>query len=180
MAYTKNQDELRVEFHEQLAALDASCIGFDAGSQWEARRIATVIFILFHDGGRNARSLLTQLGLKSGLEMVSCCQGWSETSSTTQMPLAMIKIGPSGASYEAVLDGIPIPPTLLAFPRWWDQPVIRDTNRRKISRKNLVFSIRHQDGERMWTDNSRMTRTLPSHGKVVPAGTCPRQAGMFL
>jgi len=34
----------------------------------------------------------------------------------------------------------------LSFGKWWEEPVIRDAKRRLLSRKNLVFSLRNQDG----------------------------------
>lgn len=40
------------ELSEQLSALRASCPGYDAGHQWEAKRIATALYTLLHDGRR--------------------------------------------------------------------------------------------------------------------------------
>ncbi|HTV72004.1 MAG TPA: hypothetical protein VMF90_26020, partial [Rhizobiaceae bacterium] len=87
-----------------------------------------------------------QLGLKAGLVMLSCRQGWSDTSLASQMPLVAIKMTSTGASYHPLLDNCPIPPDRLKFSKWWEQPVLRDSEHRTISRKNLIFSLRNQDG----------------------------------
>ena len=52
-------------------------------------------------------------------------------------------------SYEPLLaDG---PPDRYAiepkpFSRWWEATVLRDDRRRELSRKNLIFTMRHKEG----------------------------------
>jgi hypothetical protein len=145
--YQKSSAELWRDFREQLEALESSSRAFDAGSQWEAKRLATIAYVLLHDGGRNSRSLLTQVGLKETLRFPSTRLGWSDASLTTQMPLVLTRADHDGAKYLPLLDdGPPTDPQMLSFSRWWEQPVLRDTARRTLSRKNLIFSLRNQDG----------------------------------
>jgi hypothetical protein len=138
--------ELDDSLQEQLSALRVSCASYDAGNAWEAKRLASTIHILVHDRPKRVISLLTQLGKKEGLRFISSAVGFSETSLTTQMPLVMIQAGSEGAVFKPMLGLGPFPPAALTFAKWWDEPILREKQGRTLSRKNLVFSLRNQDG----------------------------------
>ncbi|SHJ92052.1 hypothetical protein SAMN04487911_1589 [Arenibacter nanhaiticus] len=57
-------EDLEDHLKEQIEFLNTSCDLFDDGKFAEAKRIATIIRVLFHDT-RHSKSLLGQLGRKS-------------------------------------------------------------------------------------------------------------------
>jgi hypothetical protein len=142
----KSQDELRTELHEQLQALQSSCNGFDRGGLWEAKRLATIVDTLVHDRNRKTVSLLSQLRVRDAMKFTSSRHEWNNHSVTPQIPLVLIRHTSTGAAYEPVLDKLPFPNAQLSFSKWWEQPILRDIHRRDLSRKNLVCSLRDQDG----------------------------------
>ncbi|GFO81541.1 MAG: hypothetical protein A49_11680 [Methyloceanibacter sp.] len=62
--------------------------------------------------------------------------------------LVAISIGPSSVAYLPVLDDIP--PIYnwnkVIFDVWWNQPIVCDKQRRKMSRKDLVLALANKDG----------------------------------
>jgi hypothetical protein len=146
LSHRKTPAELWIALRDQVAALRSSSQGFDNGHPWEAGRLASIVYILVHDAGRTV-SLLTQLKRRETVRFPSTRTIGSDTSQP-QTPLVFIaaEIGKAKASYQPLLGREPIPPELLPFSKWWEQPVLRDSSRRSVSRKNLVFSLRSQDG----------------------------------
>lgn len=146
------RDRLMQLLTEKRAALSASAASYDAGSLWEAKRLANEIAILVHDPLRGkTRSLLTQIGVKSGLLFVD---------STARHPLrgARNAVPPSallgfrgddgGWSVVASCQSGLVPPEWIdevKFKLWWDGEVVRFKTG-NLSRKNLVMSARDQDG----------------------------------
>jgi hypothetical protein len=70
MAWTRPREEVLDALNQQREALIASCKSYDEGNRWEALRLATAVYIIVHDGGRNSKSILTQLGLRGSLRFV--------------------------------------------------------------------------------------------------------------
>lgn len=144
--YTRPIHELWDALERQMAALRASAAAFDKGEDWEAMRLATAVHTLVHDGGRNTVALLTQLHLKQTLQFRAGAP-INERSLTTQMPLVYMRASNTGAVYQPFLDqGPPMPERYLPFTKWWEEPVLRDDKSRLLTRKNLVRSMRDQDG----------------------------------
>jgi hypothetical protein len=145
--WTKSGEELQLELREQLEALAASCKGFDSGSLWEAKRIATIVSTLVHDHGRTT-SLLSQLYLKDKIAYLTSGSGWSDTSITTQLPLVRLEFSAESmsATYKPLLGDFVGTSRPVKFLKWWDEPILRDSKRRVLTRKNLVCSLRDQDG----------------------------------
>lgn len=144
--HAKSHSELQTELQEQIAALRLSAESFDAGRLWEAKRLAATVHILLHDGGRKTVSLATQLGIRDRTDFLSSGPPINERNLLTEMPLAFSRISTEGATYLPLLNNSPVPPRWLSFSRWWDEAVLRDKDRRSLSRKNLIFSLRDQDG----------------------------------
>lgn len=145
-ARRKPEHEIWAHFTEQREMLESSCAGYDAGKTWEAKRIASCVHTFVHDFGRTV-SLLSQLKLRGSLRFISSAIAWSETSPTAQMPLVAVRADASGCRYVPFLDDRP-PERFdrISFSSWWEQPILRDVRRRVLTRKNLVFSLRDQDG----------------------------------
>lgn len=148
---------LTEHLRQQLRFLRNSMAAFDAGEQYEAKRIATVLRVLFHDGGRG-RSLLTQMGIRESVRWAWFGMGHPQ-SGTTQI----ISFGPSIVSIELVVSEdetrysySPLGPDVLKVPgmhawvpfdEWWNAPVVPATaSTRAISRWNLVEMLSNRDG----------------------------------
>jgi hypothetical protein len=148
VAYIKSRSEIVEHFRGQKQALQTSCESFDGGNKWEAARLATTVYSLVHDGGRNSQSILTQLGLRASLRLPST--GVVHPGNLLRdTPLVMHRIkGDGSADCLPLLDqGAPREEHLVQFPTWWDKETIfRDGDQYQLTRKGLVFSLRNQDG----------------------------------
>jgi hypothetical protein len=147
MVWVKTRAELIEHFNSQRQALIASSAGYDAGHYWEASRLATAVYQLVHDGGRNSRSILTQLGLRASLRFLSTGEA-SLLNMIRDTPLIAQRISGDGTAQSIpLLDGGPPGEfTSLQFPTWWERSIIFQDGNHKLTRKKLVFSLRNQDG----------------------------------
>lgn len=142
----RTEEQIKEAFSEQMMALRASAKAFDEGAKWEAKRLATVIHILVHDAGRTT-SLLTQMGLKSNLQFVSTATPIVEDNLIADMPLVWMRMGDSVCEY--VPSFVVKPKSNLravSFTTWIEEPAYRAVNQLPLSRKNLILSLRDQDG----------------------------------
>jgi hypothetical protein len=136
---------------EQRQALAASCEGYDRGSEWEAARLATTIYTLVHDGG-SITSLLTQLGLRSSLRFVSTGRYEPPPNmqvSSTSPPLVGFRGDAGGMKFvpQFCIGGNKPPSKLIQFPTWWaKENVFHEVGGTELTRRRLVFALRHQDG----------------------------------
>jgi hypothetical protein len=134
---------------EQRHALKASCDSYDSGNEWEAARLATTIFTLLHDGG-SIKSVLTRLGLKTGLRFISTGDEYDPKNLMTHMPLVAARIETTASG--TVGKAIPIfeigesPQRRNQFPTWWEKESIYHDSGLHLTRRRLVFALRHQDG----------------------------------
>lgn len=154
MRAKRPRSELIQLLSEQRQALAASCEGYDRGNEWEAQRLATVVFTLVHDGG-SIVSLLTQLGLRAGLRFVTT----ESPSPPPNMQLAFstprltgFMGGPGGMRcVPRFVLGKEEEPTLIQFETWWAKEDIERSHpvrgkSAELTRRRLVFALRHQDG----------------------------------
>lgn len=140
---------------DQRAALAASCGGYDQGNEWEAARLATTMFNLFHDGGA-IKSLLTQLGLRAGLRFVSTGEFPAPPNMIvkfTTPPLIGFRSTPGGGMRfvpQFSLEVAKPEPKRVQFAKWWaEESIFHEPMRAKaaeLTRRRLVFALRHQDG----------------------------------
>lgn len=145
---------------EQRQMLRRSSEAYDAGAHYEAKRLATIVFTLVRDGGRNNRSLLTQLDLKDHLRFISSSADLTIFHiPKTHLASAMVvdyrypAIFAPRHYFRTFADK---PLKEVSFSQWWEETIIEkalhlepDPKRVKsitLSRKNLVFSLRDQDG----------------------------------
>jgi hypothetical protein len=140
--HIRSRDELKQELREQAQALRMSAASWDQGHLWEAKRLAATAYILLHDGGRNSKSLLGQLGLKGAMLSTA------DHDDSAPMPLAIItldvKAGGKGATFTPRLDQHSTKRASLPFNRWYDENI--GAGGRRLSRKNLIFTFRSQAG----------------------------------
>lgn len=140
---------------------------------WEAKRLATAAYLLLHDGGRNSRSLLGQLGLKG--QMMSTANHDEDA----LLPLAIIEIdvkaGGKGMTFKPFLDAHSKKRRFTSFSKWYEEPIFQN-GKLTLTRKNLIFTLRSQVGgshaDGVITDESfQWLRTSsPIHVKTAPAG----------
>jgi hypothetical protein len=155
----KTKQELEDELVEQMQALRSSLANYDSGEKWEAKRIATSLYTLCHDGSGRSKSLFGMLGLKSKLRCISS--------------YAYPELDPPPPGIEYVGDPIyPIPTPLVMlhgsgefrpvwetdgpvrkadFPRksftsWWEETIFAPSSGIEMSRKNMIFRVRNKDG----------------------------------
>ena len=160
-AHQQSEEELKAHLEEQISFLIASANSYDSGFEGEAKRIAVAIRVLMHDT-RLSTSLLGQLGLKSGLFLDTSFPDIAGNL-TSHSGLIVTAIDQKGAKYCAFLDEGIDKPTPVDFDTWWNAPVFADSQRRKMSRKELVLAVANQDGgahvdpslDRIYADLSR-------------------------
>lgn len=142
--HQQSEEELRDHLDEQISFLEASADAYDSGFEGEAKRISVALRVPLHDT-RTSASLLGQLGLKSG-------QFWdtswpiSSGNMTPHSGLVLTAMGADGANYVAFLDDGIDQPTLKSFDEWWNSAVFVDSEKRVVSRKELVLAVSNQDG----------------------------------
>lgn len=148
MSSKRTPEELQEAFENQKAALVASAAGFDDGKKWEALRLATAVYTLVHDGGRNSNSILTQIGSKSGLKFLSSIPPLNERNLLATHDLVMIEVRPDGAHYLPTRNNFESFWRWLAFSSWWEHDPIfsSGSGHGLVSRKNLVFNLRNKEG----------------------------------
>lgn len=151
----KTKQELEIELHEQLLAFRSSIESYDKGVEWEAKRIASSIYILCFDGSGRTRSLLGLLGIKNKIKYLSTynlpkVEGIDIYVHLTvpNTPLLKLYGDDKGVSFPAAFD-VNKPAEgwdYLSFGKWWDQCLFYPNTGISLSRKNLVFIVRSQDG----------------------------------
>jgi hypothetical protein len=136
----RTREELIELLAEQRSALAASCQNYDGGNEWEAARLATTIFTLLHDGG-------PQLGVRGSLRFASTA--WPPVDPEnliTETPLVMMRLTDGGAKYLPKCGEGPFAPRRLQFPHWSADELIYRDGSFQLSRRRLVFALRHQEG----------------------------------
>jgi hypothetical protein len=153
MAHTASDtpQDFRAHLVDQLGFLDASATAYDTGVESEAKRLATTIRVLVHDGRRPSRSLLTHLGVRDRLPWTDTGLGVvREAALTIGSGLCMTQMNPAnGESRFAALLGN-LPPERIhpgaAFVDWWRDSVLTDADGTEFSRKDLVLQVANKDG----------------------------------
>lgn len=144
---TKTAEEIHRNFRHAFDGLLLSSQSYDKGYKGEAARLAATVYILVHDHGKRTVSLLTQLRRRN-VEFVNTGQPINPKNLLTEMPLTMTRLAPDGMEYVPRLGELPMPhrDPMLRFRTWWEMIVMRDNRRRTLSRKNIVFHMRHSEG----------------------------------
>jgi hypothetical protein len=137
-------EDLEEHLKEQIEFLNTSCGLYDDGKFIEAKRIAIIIRVLFHDT-RHSKSLLGQLGRKSD-SFYSTNLPLTSESLNTYSGLIMIGIKGKDSIYYPKLDEMPFSVNWLPFQSWWEEIVFRDKFGNEISRSSLIGTSTNQDG----------------------------------
>jgi hypothetical protein len=144
----RTRDDLLAQLREQMGALRISAQAYDSGTTSEAKRLASIVYILVHDGRRQTISVLTQLGVRDIMNFMASAPAVDDRNLVSEMPLTIVSFGPTRSSYLPLLDsGPPIPPRWIPFANWWDEAVLREANLgQTLTRKELVLVLRDQEG----------------------------------
>jgi hypothetical protein len=151
-AWIRNPDDLRRAFDNQIKALTSSCAAYDGGEDWEASRIATSIYVLVHDKGKQDQGLITQLGLKGKMDFLASGRPVDPKNLAGDTPLVKMRVGGGRhARFLPFLDEAPAK-RAMGFDSWWDRDVIfrNGDDTRKITRKKLTFALRNHEGGAHW------------------------------
>jgi hypothetical protein len=160
VGYELSHAELEQHLAEQVSFLRVSAQAFDAGSEAEAKRLATSIRVLVHDT-RVSKSLVGQLGLKESMKFEDTTvrrevlppgmTAWPPGTITIHsgITVTQMKFGPRGGTKFAapLADVAPErigPP--VEFAQWWEPIILTDTQGNDFSRKSFVLALANQDG----------------------------------
>ena len=155
MELKKTKADLEEELKDQIYFLRESARIFDEGNIREAKRLATYLYILLHDGSGRTKSLLRQLGIRGSLSFVSTAL---KTAPNGEMNGVWVGVAPPLTCVQMSADGTKFLPHCIAqsgampswsrvlpFGKWWDEAVSSE-GRRPLSRKGLIWTVRSQDG----------------------------------
>jgi hypothetical protein len=143
----QSKAELLAHLSDCEEFLGASSEAFDRGQTGEAKRLAVTVRVLLHDT-KGSKSLLGQLGWKSGHDFLDSAIGYDSKNLLPQHGLVALRIGGGGGSYDAPLgNGSPSRPyKYVRFPNWWNQTVIFDSRQHAFNRRDLVLVLSNKDG----------------------------------
>lgn len=152
-SYRKTPSELREAFDRQVRNFRRSIASFDDGHIEEAERLATSLYTLFFDGGSNAKSAAKLAGVKDNLRFPDSRFPQPKEPYAVRIGPPLCVIGLGGRYWprnharvqESIFEDAP-EYSRLPFKKWWEQVVYSTDSGRELSRKNLVFSMRTQDG----------------------------------
>lgn len=157
----KTKEELEDALKRQIGHLRRSCAAFDAGEMSEGERLAVTCYTLLHDSPKDKRitGLLGRFGMRSKMSFLDSSRQDHfdnlrkknrENFLHIGLPMATIKFGKNGSTYAPLFENLKnIPNATIAkvkFQQWWEGKVYENANRYKLSRKNLVSTLRNQDG----------------------------------
>lgn len=145
----KSSEEKIEEFKNSFWRLQRANASYDQGNIFETGTIALNIFALLHDASKRQPSGLTVIGRKNGLRLVDTSIPLDPKNLLSEFPMCFIRTTTAAMIYQPLLgDGPEIsyqkPPQ--SPTSWWNAKVIKSSDSRTYSRKNLVFHFRHERG----------------------------------
>jgi hypothetical protein len=149
----RSHQELESALAIQRRHLAVSCKAFDEGDVSEALRLSTIVYTLVHDGG-DIRSILSQLDLKEKLEFFASnmeissairaqadrCTPLVELETKVGIPrfVPLCTFVKNRGAYFGVRK--------LPFDAWWNKDIIFFDGERNLTRRQLAFTLRNQEG----------------------------------
>jgi hypothetical protein len=157
--HKRTTNEIINELQDQLAALRASTKGYDEGHRWESKRLATVAYTLLHDGTGRTKSLLGQIGWRNKIKYLDSVDATHHEALRNGLEGNFLPFSPltifiynldtdDGNVAPRLENGFhgKIKSTSKSFSDWYEGTVYISSDGIKFSRKNLIFSMRSQDG----------------------------------
>lgn len=150
--FKKDEEELLDELREQILAFRASIKSYDEGHKWEAKRLSSSIYMLCHDGTGRTKSLLGMTKYKRKMLFLSSKVEFPGSNKPTVVSAPATLL----ISYRLDENGVECVPaedrfigknrTWLKFSEWYEECLFHPTSGLSLSRKNMIFSMRTQDG----------------------------------
>lgn len=149
----RSKEDLETQIKEQISFLITSCRLYDEGQHSEAKRLATILRILFHETNKS-RSLLGQLHLRD-IYWIDTADPVDPDNLVSHLGLFSIHFdGPSKRIPWLVPKGIPkeTPISKLiksCFNDWWLGKVVvavKSNEKKFFSRKKLILNVTNTDG----------------------------------
>lgn len=195
--HKKTREELEEALHRQIKRLRRAAAIYDEDNYEEAETLANVACTLLNES-RGSQSLLGQLGIKSQLRFHdSTASAFKKPEVPGEkwnlgLPLCKLRVYGDRAEYRAPLDqreGSAAPGDLL-FQEWWEQKVYMPFPEMQLSRRELAWTLRSQDGGThvddhikneayLWLSTVADARAcfLPGQGAVMAIGAGPPPEG---
>jgi hypothetical protein len=140
-----SREDLERQLRDHYDFLKRSGEAFDAGYEGEAKRLATSVRVLVHDG--QGRPLLRLLGAQKKIADLDTAGTLIPGNMLPENHLTMVRFGPGTAIREvAPLDDGPPVSAEVSFGQWWSTPVLRDHAGNVWNRHSLVVALANQDG----------------------------------
>lgn len=182
-----NAQDFGAHLVEQLAFLDASARAYDDGIESEAKRLATTIRVLVHDGRPPARSLLSHLGVRDRLPWTDTAAGIVREAVLalgSGLCITQMDTATGRSRFAAPLGNLP-PERFhpgAAFVDWWHDAVLTDADGTQFSRRALVLGVANKDGgahvdAKLPADYTALTRDN-SIGVTQATGREPNTVGL--
>lgn len=168
----EDRSRAKKKMGERLLALDYQVQSFDSGDEfyWQAYDIAASISVLCLDRGRNHKSLLSQLGIRSTISYISTKRppNRNEESMETAPPLAAPNASHERLHFVPILDQFKNS-KWLSFQDWWDETVFAPRAGKTISRGELCQIMRDKESiAHIDPNNSSASYSLLSKGGDLP------------
>lgn len=150
--YHKTVDDLNEHLRQECAAIDYLIEGYKSGKTFLAAGLARHVNTLVYDptpSGRKHRpsqSLLGQMAAKDSIQYLSSRNPLPKTVIPWVPLVTMTANETSNFRFLPIFDGARAHWRWLPFGKWWEEEVFLTPEGRALSRKNLVFSLRDQDG----------------------------------
>jgi hypothetical protein len=143
--WTRPRSELIQQLRNHRRALAVSAASYDSGEKWEAQRLATAVYTLVHDGGKNSRSILTQLQIRGTLQYISSAPASDARNLLSESPLVTMRFGRDGVQVLPIFDQA-LGQGSVQFEDWWEKETIYRASGTSVSRRQLVFALRNKEG----------------------------------
>jgi hypothetical protein len=182
----RSPEEIQRACNAQAGFLAASCRAYDEGDPWEALRLATIVFTLVHDAGKQ-HSVLSQLyGVKNEVIWMSTARTIDPDKergifrSLRYTPLIEFQKYDQKKHPGRVPEWLPISTWLklrgqkpflkeLPFEDWWENDVIflDEEEAAVLTRKKLVLALRNQEGGSHFDPEVTNPHYLPLRKKLA-------------
>ena len=164
MSYTLTNDDFLERLKEKITVLQLLCKSYDTENKYSlAKEMAVAIRVIAYDNGSNSVSLLTHLGIKNSIQLLSTMAQPKpnrlmlfgdglfslkmECGTNGSHLVYSPKLGNSNQSY-------------LNFASWWEEKVLHDmaddyTSKTWYTRKDLIIAYCNKEG------GAHVDKTLP-------------------
>ena len=147
----KSSEELKEALGRQVGHLRQSAKTYDEGRREEAERLAVAVYTICHDGNKNNTSALTHLGLKNKICIPDTLSAHEKNYRENRImhggpPLCSLwKVSNTEIRYHPFFGDLDQMDSV-SFNKWWDGRIYHTSRGLKLSRKNVVYYMRSQDG----------------------------------